>query len=207
MTTMERALRDAGVEPAEERLRRIALDAVRSNPRNWDGARDALYAAVRSDAALLWELFAPFRHQAVQMALTAAASELRRAETPVRGLEGRAIVVVPTMEVLPAPPKDAPATGQGGPGQPSSADQSARAGAAAVVAAVRRSLLDTFRVNGSPIGDITPREATAWAGARERDARFVRALVENLPPDEPIRKWRTADEAEALYAKAETGDA
>ena len=75
-------------------------------------------------------------------------------------------------------------------------------GMAAVGAVAAASLLDTFRVNGQAIGDLTAREAVQWAGSRERDARFVRLLVENLPPDLPIRRFRTADEAAELYARA-----
>ena len=76
-------------------------------------------------------------------------------------------------------------------------------GMAAVGAVAAASLLDTFRVNGQAIGNLTAREAVQWAGSRERDARFVRLLVENLPPDLPIRRFRTADEAAELYARAQ----
>lgn len=76
-------------------------------------------------------------------------------------------------------------------------------GMAAVGVVAAASLLDTFRVNGQAIGDLTAREAVQWAGSRERDARFVRLLVENLPPDLPIRRFRTADEAAELYARAQ----
>ena len=76
-------------------------------------------------------------------------------------------------------------------------------GMAAVGAVAAASLLDTFRVNGQAIGDLTAREAVQWAGSRERDARFVRLLVENLPPDLPIRRFRTADEAAEFYARAQ----
>ena len=76
-------------------------------------------------------------------------------------------------------------------------------GMASVGAVAAASLLDTFRVNGQAIGDLTSREAAQWAGSRERDARFVRLLVENLPLDLPIRRFRTADEAAKLYARAQ----
>ena len=68
---------------------------------------------------------------------------------------------------------------------------------------VRMSKLDTFVVNGQKIGDLTAAEATRWAGARERDARFVRMLTANLPPDRPIRQFISADEADKIYAAAE----
>lgn len=177
---------------AAARLHEVAMNAVKQSPRNWDGARDALLKAVRADAALMWELFAPYRNQALQAALTAAATELRRQETPRRepGLRGAGL------------------------GQPDGQRPHARpspisaAAINAVSGAAAASLLDTFRVNGQPLGDVTAREASKWAGARARDARFVRLMAENLPPDDPIRKWRTAEDATAAYALArETADA
>lgn len=68
---------------------------------------------------------------------------------------------------------------------------------------VRMSRLDTFVVNGQKIGDLTPMEANAWASSRERDARFVRILTANLPADRPIREYRTGDEADEIYSRAE----
>lgn len=63
----------------------------------------------------------------------------------------------------------------------------------------RLSRLETFTVNGQPIGRLTPREALGWAGARERDARFVRLLCANLPPDSSIAAFRTPEDADRLW--------
>lgn len=188
---------------ARARLTEVAMNAVRDNPRNWDGARDALFREVRGDAALLWELFAPFRNQAAQMVLTAAASDLRREELARQGQRGAGQVRSEGHSGCARPPRNAPATGRGDAGHHSVGTHGVVAGVAAITEVVRRSLLDTFRVNGQPIGDVTPREAEKWASSRERDARFVRRLTENLPPDTPIRRFRTAEEAERLYDEAE----
>jgi hypothetical protein len=177
---------------AAARLHEVAMSAVRQSPRNWDGARDALIKAVRADASLIWELFAPYRNQALQAVLTAAATELRRQEMPRRE------------------------PGQRGAGHTLGGDHHAAARPTRIsldaISAVSRtaaaSLLDTFQVNGMPLGDVTAREASKWAGARARDARFVRLMAENLPPNDPIRKWRTPEDATAAYALArETADA
>jgi len=72
-----------------------------------------------------------------------------------------------------------------------------------VKTAIKLSKLDTFLVNGRPIGDCTPEEAEGWAGARERDARFVRLLISGLPPDRPIRESLKGNEADAIYGKSE----
>ncbi len=81
------------------------------------------------------------------------------------------------------------------------------AGMAAVGAVAAKSLLDTFKANGMPIGDLTSAEANAWADSHARDVRFVRLLTANLPPHLPIRTYRTGEEAARLYEQAkENGD-
>ena len=182
-------LNDFDHDTQQRRLLEVAKASVQASPRNWDGAKDEFYKRVRNDATLLWTLFAPYRAQAAQQMLTQASQELRDA-----GLAARS-------------KKDAG-------GQSSSEDQERHAPSAPTTAQKRQamevrsnvaklSMLDTFKVNGQPIGDLTPTEANKWAGARERDARFVRMLTQNLPPDQPIRKYRTdADEVAAFYAKA-----
>jgi hypothetical protein len=172
---------------AAARLHEVAMQAVKQSLRNWDGARDALIKAVRADASLMWELFAPYRNQALQAALTAAATELRRQETPRREPGHRGA----------GPPASDNPMNTARPAPISTAAICAVSGAAAAT------LLDTFRVNGQPIGDLTVREATAWAGKRARDARFVRLLTDNLPAGDVIRKWRTGDDAARMYAIAE----
>jgi len=172
---------------AAARLHEVAMQAVKQSPRNWDGARDALIKAVRRDPELMWELFAPYRNQALQAVLTAAATELRRQETPRREPRQRGAGL--------SSPGSLP-----GDARPSRISPDA---ICAVSGAAAASLLDTFRVNGQPIGDLTVREASAWAGKRARDARFVQLLTDNLPPGDVIRKWRTGDDAARMYAIAE----
>lgn len=80
------------------------------------------------------------------------------------------------------------------------------AGARAVAAVVRLSLLDTFRVNGQPLGDVSAAEARLWAEARgrqaRRDARFIELITAGLPDGMPIRRFRRDDEAQAAWAEA-----
>lgn len=166
---------------ADVRFREVCMLSVTGNERDWDGARQALEKFVWNDPELLRELFRPYQRQAMQAALTEAARLLREQ--------------------------------QQGAGQSSVADHNpharprrSNAGAEAVAKVARVSMLDTFRVNGQRIGDVTPREANEWAGSRERDARFVRALTANLPADVPIRRYRTPDEANAIYQEVAAND-
>lgn len=85
------------------------------------------------------------------------------------------------------------------------ADKQAAAtqGRAATIA--RLSMLDKFKVNGQPIGDLTPVEAVAWAASRERDVRFVKLLTAGVPEDRRIRDHVRPDEADKLYERAQKG--
>ncbi len=190
MTAIAQAMQAAGYSPAAERLRRIAETVLQAHERDWTAARSEFVAKVQNDPELLWELFAPYRNQAIQSVLSAAAAKLRRdrtpREVPRQGGGGGHRAVDDQVTTAPAAPR------------------SPSAGLAAVAAVTRQSLIDTFQLNGRPIGDATSREALSWAGARERDARFVRLLTANLPLDLPIRRFRSdPDEVAALYAQAE----
>lgn len=195
------------VESASSRLEAICRQAVRNNPGNFYLAKQHVINAVRGDAELLLELFAPFREMALQRALSAAVAADRHVAPAsasvaasgagLRPSENRSSFARPTPATRPIsfPRHPTPAV------RPTYRAPSPAA-MGAVVATVRRSLLDTFVINGQPIGDVTAREASAWASSKERDSKFVRLLVENLPPDQPIRKYRTDDDAASLYAKA-----
>jgi hypothetical protein len=178
------------VDPKQEaRLKEVAMVAFKQSPRNWDGAKDALYKLVRKDPDLLWEMFQPYRAQAAQKLLTEAAQKYRQEQL------ARQPVVVR----------------HSGAGQDLNADQIRHArpalksadSIASIAPVAQASLLDTFRINGRPLGDLTPEEADKWASSRERDARFVRMLTQNLPPGIPIRNFRTAEDAATIYAQAE----
>lgn len=68
---------------------------------------------------------------------------------------------------------------------------------------VRLSLLDTFRIEGRAIGDLTPNQARTWARKSSIPPRFVVLLTANLPPNDPIRKHRQAEDTEAIWKQAE----
>lgn len=182
----------------EKRFKTLCREAVRATPKDAAAVRNAIWELSKNDLELLHQLYAPYRQQALELALKEAAAGERL--TKILGVKGpdrsgggqfrsdyHLAHAAPTPFISPRPAYKPPSA----------------ASLAAITGVVQASLLDSFKVNGQSIGDVTAREATAWAGSRERDARFVRMLTENLPQDEKIRKYRTADEAAALYAKAE----
>jgi hypothetical protein len=59
--------------------------------------------------------------------------------------------------------------------------------------------LQTFLVNGKPIGDCTVEEVDMAADHKEVDARFMRRLVDGLPPHVIVRDHRTEDDAHKIW--------
>ncbi len=193
----------------EKRFKTLCREAVRATPKDAVAVRNAIWELSKNDLELLHQLYAPYRQQALELALKEAAAGERL--TKILGVKGpdrsggghkeyenHAIIATPAPHPhgftydIPSRVTPRPAY------KPPSA-----ASLAAITGVVQASLLDSFKVNGQSIGDVTASEAMKWAGSRERDARFVRMLTEGLPQDRPIRKYRTAEEAAALYAKAE----
>jgi hypothetical protein len=184
------------LERSDERqakcLQEVSMAAIKQSPRNWDGAKDALYRLVKNDADLLWEMFQPYRAQAAQRLLTEAAQAYRQEELAAemrRWHSGNAV--------------GAGRVGHVSQNRGARPTRKSSISIEAIAVVAQASLLDTFQVNGRPIGDLTSEEAEKWAASRERDARFIRLLTQNLPPGLPIRKFRTADDAAALYAMAQ----
>ena len=67
---------------------------------------------------------------------------------------------------------------------------------------IRMSLLDTFTIEGTPIGDWQAGAARAWARTTGRHVRWVEMLTNNMPATDPIRRWTTPDEAQSLWQRA-----
>lgn len=199
MTSLKHALRAAGIEPADERLRRIAREVLQAHPNDWRPQCDALFAAVSPHADLLWAMFRLWAPEGARFALQRAADELLRDRAGGGQLSGE------------GQQSCAPAARQGGPGHDHSgshraAARSARPSASEVTAAreeIRRlSALDWMQVNGKPIGDCTPNEVREWLAARQAQNRFAELLIGGVPTDQPIRRFVRPDEADALYRRA-----
>jgi len=68
--------------------------------------------------------------------------------------------------------------------------------AAGVARSLKLSILDTFRLNGVPIGDCTGEEIATWADNNDKQSRIARAIGQGVPPTMKARDVLTADEAE-----------
>lgn len=209
-TAMAAAFDAAGFKHPSVRLGELALAAVRAAPSNLEQARTLFSKSVRGDADLLWELFIDHLDEAMRPWLANAAKELRAERMPTReqGQGSGAVHLNSDQPVLAAfdrpasPTSAAPAAPQPWRSTPRlnawNSDELRR-----MEEERARSKLYTFIINGRPIGEVTAGEADAWARSRDRDAYFVRLLIEGMPPDLVIGKARTPEEADRLYARAE----
>lgn len=201
---LAKALRDAGVKTAEERLRDIAISVRAKNP-NWDQAKAALFASIRHDASLLETLFEPDRSQRLHLYLTKIDAEIRAASPAGRGH----FPIDDHFASAPASRTNARETAQGGgrticgnqqggaPSRPSTA------GMAAVANIARLSLLDTLKIEGRAIGEWGVGEARTWARRTGINVRFVEMLTANLPLEDTIGRWIKADEADEIWKRAQ----
>jgi hypothetical protein len=81
------------------------------------------------------------------------------------------------------------------------AKKHAAATQATVALTVRMSALDQ-KFDGQTIGDLTPDQALTLARKNAVALRFIVLLSAGVPKDQPIRKFITPDEADAVYARA-----
>lgn len=182
------ALESAGYKTSKERLLEVAADALAQHPRTNDLARAFIHEAIRTDAELLWELFRPWHGPAADALLREVVQRRIAARASVGASER-------TNAMGRAP--------QGGrASSPSAQPTEAAKEAARVAAAHVLSKLDTFRVNGKPLGDCTPEEALSWRAARVRDSRFVWLICAGIPAGHRIRDFIKPEDAEAFYARA-----
>lgn len=202
---MKSALNAAGIMSSRDRLEQAAREAIGASNRNHERALALLQAAVIDDASLLWELMMSDRERLMRALIYKMAAGGDGANRWVNA----STRVSPASGGLPAR-----ASGEGGavrvecehqpqPDRPA-VPRRTLAGVAAAAETVRRSILQTFLVNGQPIGSATVSEARAWARSRQRDAKFVELLTANLPDAAVIGERRSAEDADALYQQAES---
>jgi hypothetical protein len=67
--------------------------------------------------------------------------------------------------------------------------------------AVIRRYLDSFLVNGEPIGDCTAETVMLAADKRDMDTSFMRYMANGVPPNGRIRDYRTEEEAATFWTK------
>ena len=196
-TAMGSALEKAGIRSAQQRLDEIAERAFSAHPKTGDAARDMLLREVFTDLELTIAMFANWHRPAAQLLLNAAAARIREKRAAEAPQSSGAKLAMDTSVQSPQGKLSGRRAAEPTPEQ--------RADARGYVAAVI-SKLDTFKINGRPIGDCTPEEALAWRDSRSRDNRFVDMLVQGCPPNLPIRRFVKPDEAEVMYKIAQRED-
>lgn len=220
MTAMTAAFQRAGYRDPRLRLREIATEILASG-RGFIAASAALLDAVRGDPALMWAMMEGQREKialdylrSVQEAQkesrdaakapVAVVEALPRSRPTNDGEAGQSSSI--SQRVLARPPSPV----RSGEGLPTDGSRHRVALSAATPGRTKRGLasiqsvqptmalcvLDTFRINGKPIGDNTPEEALPVAEHRETDARVIRMLCHGVPPNQRIREHINPQEAE-----------
>jgi len=172
------------------KLKRLARRAILKAKGETETAREIFNTLVieANDVELERELCAPYRNTAIRAVLATHFNELR-AEGKLPGL--RKPTYIPTTD-LDQPVNKTP--------RPSDWQYDDKIGMTAK-AHIRR-YLDTFMVNGKPIGDCLVAEVDRAVITREADVRFMKTLVEGLPPEVIVREHRTEEDAAKLWSLA-----
>ena len=166
---------------AAERLRLIARSCIVKAKGDTGKALEALQAILdkEKDAALERALTESYRVMAMRALLAVHYNELR-AEGRIRVVETR----IPTTDYeRPKPTSWARKFVQ-------EHDEK------------RRSLLDTFHINGVALGDCTREQLETRIERNEREARFLTAVVNGLPPGGRVRDYVKPEEADQYWEQA-----
>ena len=210
MVQLAQALRAAGVVTIEERLREIAIEVLAAHGTSRIAAANALYARVRHDADLLDGLFEPYRELALRRLLGGVESDMRREEM-TRQEKARGGGRIASDDHAGSAPNERPGGGRS-PfddrtlNAPVATPPNRRAAQDSVGTVLRLTMLDTFRIDGMPIGDVQAGVARAWARREGRHVRWVTMLTSNVPAADPIRRWITADDADEMWSRSVEGD-
>lgn len=229
---MEAAFQRAGYVPAQDRLMQRAIEAWAKFPGANQLAQRRSHIAVMLAGEMTWQLMNTHNPAGVTFALegllrSAAASICAQAPKVAAGgdvgRDGGGGQMASDTQGLFAPSANPMPSGrvsggrsgmgqfagdaQGGAAHPAPsltrmADRQQSAMSRKIETMVRLSKLDLFKINGRPVGDLTPDEARGWLQSHDRDGRYVRMLITNLPPNRPIREFIKPDEADAIYERA-----
>ncbi len=198
-------LRAAGFSPQSAAQRfRLTLDHVRrQHPRDWQAMGTSLCAILLRDEEAAAEL-AKFLVSALKAENVGRqyhdAEEAKRSVHPRPSSTGN-ILAIPahlrgrpgaaqTNPILKITPKI--------PENPRPISASRKAGAI-----VSRSILKTFLIDGTPIGDRTPFECRNWMNKQRLSLTFVEMLIAGIPDNMRISAAISDDEAAKIYRRAQ----
>ena len=169
-------------------LKKLARSAILKAKGDTEKARDILNQMIieRDSASLERELCAAYRNTAIGAVLATHYQELR-SEGRLPAL--REPIQIQTTNYDQIVEKHKPSDFLWAPG-------------GMTAEGIKRRYLDTFLVNGKPIGDCRVEEVDRSADARDRDTRFMRTLVQGLPPAAIVREHRTEEDAAKLWEAA-----
>lgn len=174
-------------------LKKMARAAILKANGDTERAREAFNQMMidADNAGLERELCSVYRNTAIRAVLATHYNELR-AEGRIPGL--RRSTPIRTTDL------DKPVEGSRRPSDWQWDDVTGMTAKAHI-----RRYLESFLVNGKPIGDCRVEEVDTAVDHREADIRFMRELVAGLAPEAIVKEHRTEEDAARLWAIAHGG--
>ena len=197
-------MRKAGFGTTKERLRDIAVEVLAVHNANNSASREALYARVVHHLDLVLELFSPYRDQALKRLLDWTSDRLAE-EARLQEPKPRKAQTQPPRQEFGAFTEDRRPSLSSALLAKAEAKRAAQQDAQHRVGEVlKMSMLDEFKIDGTPIGKMTAGAALSWARRTGQHVRFVTMLAANLPQQDPIEKFITPEEANELWRRSLT---
>lgn len=207
-TALAAALADAGYVPPKDRLAAIA-DQIFAEPfRTRDAMHQAVIRKIVGDADLLWALLERYANAAIEVLLTEAMMRARAKREAAKSSATSSSSGATSGMNITEPPSQMAGGSRGkaaaAAGFTSDEKLASQVAVNEVVARVITKL-DTFKINGRPIGDCTPEEILAWCASQKRNVRFAWLIANSgVPHGHRVREYLTnPEEIEAFYVRAQ----
>lgn len=202
MTAMKEALKKAGVQSIEDKLRDIILKAMIAHADNTSDTIDAVWSAAQKDMDLMIHLFVSEKGRVIGWNIRKIRDDIERDQTNKgrnRPLDRRAALVVNNLRDLDLRQDEEDER------RNRESMAAYRAEQDAVAEKWRATHIGLLSVDGRPIWEITVGTARVWLESQIRRWRTVELLIEGLPNDDkPISYYRKPEEVHALWRL--TGD-
>lgn len=197
MTAMKEALKKAGVQTIEDRLRDIILKAMIAHADNTSDTIDAVWKAAQKDMDVMIHLFATEKGRVIGWNIRKIRDDIERDQSNQgrnRPLDRRAAMVVNNLRDLDR--------------QQDEEDERCNRDSMAAYRAEQDALAEKWRathvgllmIGDRPVWEVTAGTAKVWLESQIRRWRTVELLIHGLPNDDkPISYYRKPEEVAALW--------
>jgi hypothetical protein len=207
-TVMSDAFSRAKRKGPAARLREMAVDAIEAEPGNFQGALGWFLEAVMTDAGAMAEMIGNDRLRACASVHLSQFWKAEHAEKPVSVKKhARSAPGAKTGGQKPGETHTVAAASGGGHTSAEAHELNAPAALSPERLAAERkawklsaaSIMQTMRIDGTPLGECTVERVLASAGRDERHGRFKRRLCEGMQPYMVVGTYITDDAAQEMW--------